>query len=174
MVSRLIAAWPKIRMLLRARRFERIGRRASIGRNVKIARDLRVSIGDRSALRNNVILGGRGELRIGDRTAINEGCILTAMEAITIGSDVMLAPRVYVLDVDHKFDRRDVPISAQGYKIAPVTIGDGVWVGTGAVILRGVTIGEGAVVGANSVVTHDVPPYAIVAGVPARAVKQRP
>lgn len=174
MIARLLSAWPKIRMKLRAGRFSHVGRRASLGRHVQIAGKGRVSIGERSALRDDCILAGTGVIEIGNRTSINQGCILTAMKQIRIGHDVMLAPRVYVLDVDHKFDSRELPISQQGYDIAPVTIGDGAWIGTGAVITRGVTIGEGAIVGANSVVTRDIPPYAIAAGVPARVIRERP
>ncbi|PJK27986.1 acyltransferase [Minwuia thermotolerans] len=96
------------------------------------------------------------------------------MEKVEIGANVMLAPRVYLLDVDHRFERRDIPISKQGYLVRPVRIEDDVWIGTGAVITKGVTIGRGAIIGANSVVTRDVPAYAIAAGVPAMVVKGRP
>lgn len=95
------------------------------------------------------------------------------MEKIEIGADVMIAPRVYILDVDHRFDDRARPISAQGYEIAPIRIQDGVWIGAGAVITKGVTIGEGAVIGANSVVTRDVAPYAIIGRVPAKLIRHR-
>ena len=171
---RLRPYWDKLRLLVRSSRFERAGRRAALGRNVRILGKVRISIGDRSAIRDNVILGGNGRLAIGNRTAINDGCILSVMESVTIGDDVMLAPRVYVLDVDHRFGRRDIPIARQGYTTAPVRIGDGAWIGTGAVVTKGVTIGEGAIIGANSVVTRDIPPYAIAVGVPARVVRERP
>ncbi len=174
MIDRLRAAWPKLRLRLRIGSFAHAGHRASLGRNVQITGKANISLGDRAAIRNDVILAGSGVITIGHRTSINQGCIITAMEQVTIGDDVMLAPRVYILDVDHKFDRRDVPITNQGYEIAPVAIHSGVWIGTGAVITRGVTIGEGAIVGANSVVTHDVPAYSIVAGIPARVIRERP
>ena len=85
----------------------------------------------------------------------------------------MLAPRVYVLDVSHRYSELDVPISQQGYDLASVKIGSNVWVGTGVVITRGVNIGDGAIIGANSVVTKDVPAFMIAAGVPARVIKSR-
>ncbi len=166
--------WAKVRYRLLSRGFESAGRGGSVGRGVQIHAGLTVHLGERVAIREGCFLGGGGTLRIGDRTAINADCILTALEHIEIGSDVMLAPRVYVLDVDHAFSDRAQPISKQGYKIAPVYIGDGVWIGAGAVITRGVTIGEGAIVGANSVVTRDVPPYTIVGGIPAKVIKERP
>lgn len=154
--------------------FDQSGKRGSLGKNITIAPGLKIVAGDRVALRDDVFLAGNGTLHIGDRTSINTGCIITAMESVFIGSDVMLAPRVYVLDVDHRFEDRDVPISQQGYSIAPVVIEDGVWIGANAVITRGVTIGEGAIVGANSVVTKDVDPFAIVGGVPAKPIGMRP
>lgn len=174
MLSRFDTYRQKLRMALHSWRFVSVGRRASLGRNVRLTGTVGVSIGARSALRDNVLLAGNGQIVIGDRTAINEGCIITAMERVTIGNDVMLAPRVYILDVDHAFESRDQPISRQGYKIIPVTIGDGVWVGTGAVITKGVSIGEGAIIGANSVVTRDIPPYTIAGGVPAKLIRARP
>lgn len=173
-LTRLNAYRQKLRMALHRRRFVSVGSRASLGRNVRFTGGVSVSIGTRSALRDNVLLAGYGNIVIGDRTSINDDCMITAMERVTIGNDVMLAPRVYILDVDHAFESRDRPISQQGYTISPVTIGDGVWVCTGAVITKGVSIGEGAIIGANSVVTRDIPPYTIAGGVPARVIKERP
>lgn len=120
--------------------------------------DLTVELGDRVAIRKGCMFGGNGILRIGSRTAINAECILTSIELIEIGEDVMIAPRVCILDVDHRYADISVPINRQGYDVAPVYIESGVWIGTGAVITRGVRIGEGAIIGANSVVVRDVPP----------------
>lgn len=145
-----------------------------MGRNIRFHGNLKIEFGDRVAIRDGCQFGGNGRLRVGDRTSINADCILTAMESIEIGSDVMLAPRVYVLDVDHRFADRSIPIPKQGYDVSPVTIANGVWVGTGAVITRGVIIGEGAIIGANSVVTRDIPPFTIAAGMPARVIRDRP
>lgn len=174
MFRKLTPYLPKIRMQVFKFRFASVGRRAGLGRNVRILGNARIELGDRSTIRDDVQIAGNGELIIGARTVINEECILTAMERIVIGDDVMLAPRVYILDVDHKFERREIPISQQGYTIAPVTIGDGVWIGTGAVITKGVTIGDGAIIGANSVVVSDIPAFTIAGGVPARVIKKRP
>lgn len=164
----------KLRYKVIARGFESAGRGGSLGRGLNIPGNLTVNLGERVAIREGCWFGGRGTLSIGDRTAINAGCILTAMERIEIGSDVMMAPGVYVLDVDHAFPDRTQPISRQGYEIAPVHIGNGAWIGAGAVITRGVTIGEGAIVGANSVVTRDVAPLTIIGGIPAKVIKERP
>lgn len=166
--------WAKLRYRLLSRAFDVAGQGGSIGAGVQISAKLRVELGNHVALRAGCLLAGTGRIRIGDRTAINGDCILTAVEQIEIGSDVMLAPRVYVLDVDHAFADRDRPISSQGYDLSPVRIGDGVWIGAGAIITRGVTIGEGAIIGANSVVTKDIPAYTIAGGSPAKVLKERP
>lgn len=164
----------KLRYLAVGLGFERTGSKGSLGKNVTIAPGLKIYAGDRIAIRDDVFLAGAGQLKIGDRSTINAGCILTAMDSIEIGADVMLAPRVYVLDVDHNFADRNQPISQQGYTIAPVVIEDGVWIGANAVITKGIRIGKGAIVGANSVVTRDVEPFAIVGGVPAKPIAKRP
>lgn len=173
-MARIEPRWDKLRYLWVAQAFEKAGKRGSFGRNIRFHGNLCVELGERVAIRSGCQFGGNGLLRVGDRTAINSECILTALERIEIGSDVMLAPRVYVLDVDHCYADRALPISKQGYDVAPVSIGDGVWIGTGAVVTRGVKIGEGAIIGANSVVTRDIPAYTIAAGIPARVVKERP
>jgi acetyltransferase-like isoleucine patch superfamily enzyme len=120
-----------------------------------------------------VQIGGHGVLEIGAHTSINDQVIITATERVRIGRDVMVAPRAYILDVDHRFDQEGIPISRQGYISQPVDIGNDVWIGAGAIITKGVTVGDGAIIGANAVVTRDVPPNAIVAGSPARVLRMR-
>ena len=88
-----------------------------------------------------------------------------------IGHDVLIASFVYISDHDHGISRESSPHKSV-LTVEAVGIGNSVWIGERAIILKGVTIGEGAIIGAGSVVTKDVPPYTIVAGVPARPIKQ--
>lgn len=93
---------------------------------------------------------------------------------VQIGRYTMLAAGVNVVGDDHRWDEATVPMQFSGRPRQHVTrIGRDVWIGHGAIIRRGVTIGNGAIVGAGSVVTRDVPPYAVVAGVPARPLRRR-
>lgn len=114
-----------------------------------------------------------GSIAIGDRVSINPFCILYGHGGLKIGSDVLIAAHVTIIPANHKFDRTDVIIRKQGESRLGIEIGDDVWIGTGARILDGVTIGTGSVVAAGAIVKDDVPPYTIVAGVPARPIKQR-
>lgn len=113
------------------------------------------------------------QVSIGDHTMINRGCRLLASHFykdvyITIGAHCAIAPEVCFLAAQHDYRDLTLPDIA-----ASITVGDYVWIGARSVILPGVTIGEGAVIGANSVVTHDIPPYTIAAGAPARVIKER-
>jgi len=173
LIARVKPRLSRIRYMWMSHAFEKAGARGSIGRHVQIHGNLRVELGDRVAVRDGCQFGGNGLLRVGDRTVINAECILTAVEQIVIGNDVMIAPRVYILDVNHRFTNRLIPISKQGYDTEPVFIGDGVWIGTGAVVTKGVKIGEGAIIGANAVVTCNIPAYTIAVGMPARVIKER-
>jgi acetyltransferase-like isoleucine patch superfamily enzyme len=92
---------------------------------------------------------------------------------ITIGNFVRIAPYVAMIATNHRFDRLDVPISAQGHNFGPITIEDDVWIGAHVVVTAGVTIGHGSVIGAGSVVTRDIPAYSIAVGAPARVIKSR-
>ncbi len=165
--------FPKIRFFIFHWRFESYGSRCGIESDVRFSGGTRIFLGERVTLRRGVLVSGAGKLTIGDRTTINEDVIISCTDRIEIGSDCMFAPRVYILDVDHKFSDRDVKISNQGYHSAPVKIGSDVWLGAYAVILKGVSIGDGAIVSAHSVVTKDVPPYAIVGGIPAKVIRYR-
>lgn len=139
-----------------------------------------VSIGSRVHICEHAWLNtkddrGNGEptLSIGDGTYIGRFVHINAWREVIIEKDVLIADRVFISDADHKFEDLEIPISRQGdeYK-GSVIIKSGSWLGIGAVILPGVTIGLNSVVGANSVVTKDVPDYTIVAGIPARIIKQ--
>ena len=108
-------------------------------------------------------------IRIGNGTHINSQCILDARGGLTIGDSVSVSHRVNLMTGSH--DYRDTHFKGV---FKPIVIEDYVWIGVGATVLQGVTIGRGAVVCAGAVVTSDVAPYAVVAGVPARQVAQRP
>lgn len=114
-----------------------------------------------------------GSIEIGDDFAINRGAILAAHERISIGDHVMIAEYVSVRDNGHAFADLTRPMRHQDYDVAPIRIGNDVWIGRGAAILKGVSIGDGAIVAANAVVTKDIPPMQIWAGVPARLLRRR-
>jgi acetyltransferase-like isoleucine patch superfamily enzyme len=107
-------------------------------------------------------------LKVGRNTIVGPGTLLDARGTITLGDNVNISSDTRVQTAKHEV--QDPQFTAS---FAPVTIEDRVWVGLSAVILGGVTIGEGAVVAAGSVVTRDVPPYTIAAGVPARVIGER-
>jgi len=149
------------------------GERCSLGKKVSIHGITDVRLADRVTIRDEVTFAGGGIISVGNNTVINNASSITAVSKVTIGSDCMFAANVYILDVDHAFTRTDIPMSKQGYQVAPVIIGSDVWLGTGVVITKGVTIGNGVIVAANAVVTKDVPDLAIVGGVPAKILRYR-
>ena len=135
------------------------GGRVELGRGTTVARGA-------------TLQAERGTLRIGERCHVGIGAIITAKAAVTIGNDTLIAEYVTIRDQDHDHTQPG-PIAADGFLTAPVVIGDGAWIAAKATVLRGVTIGEGAIVAAGAVVTRDVPAGAVVAGIPARVVRQR-
>lgn len=103
---------------------------------------------------------------IGINARINGTC--------TIGNYVMMGTDVVIITRNHAFDRTDIPMMHQGFEEErPVVIGDDVWIGDRVIILPGVHVGDGSIIAAGAVVTHDVPPYAIVGGVPAKVIRMR-
>ena len=113
---------------------------------------------------------GSPSISIGEDFYANVGCHL--LGEIRIGQDVLLGPKVVVWGRDHGLDVGS-PIRLQESNAQPVLIGNDVWIGAGAIVLKGVTIGDGAVVGAGSVVTKDIPAGAIAVGNPAKVVRYR-
>lgn len=110
-----------------------------------------------------------GNLAIGYQTFINAGCRLACGGGLSIGSYCQISARVVFETIDHEL--QPVVGGKRPSLPAPITIGDHVWIGSGAIVLPGVTIGEGAVVAAGAIVTRDVPPRTVVAGVPAKVLR---
>jgi bifunctional N-acetylglucosamine-1-phosphate-uridyltransferase/glucosamine-1-phosphate-acetyltransferase GlmU-like protein len=122
----------------------------------------------------NVLLDEPGEgLKMGDHSNIGAYSYIGCSGYIEIGSHVMLGPRVNLLAERHAADRTDVPMKSQGVLRSFIRIEDDCWIGANATILAGVTVGHGSIVAAGAVVTRDVPPFSVAAGVPARVVKTR-
>src|SRR5215207_6888602 len=107
--------------------------------------------------------------RIGKNAFINYNCVFLDCAPIEIGDDLQMGPAVQLYTAFHPLDR-DTRTAGLEYA-RPIRIGDGVWIGGGAIVLAGVTIGDGSVIGAGSVVRHDVPASAVAAGNPARIIR---
>jgi acetyltransferase-like isoleucine patch superfamily enzyme len=111
--------------------------------------------------------GGRN-LRFGRNVFVNHGCTAMDFGGIEIGDDVMIGPNVHLISSGHPLD----PATRRSQiTTAPIRIGRGVWIAAGAIVLQGVTVGDDAVVAAGAVVTKDVPPRTLVAGVPAQIIR---
>lgn len=131
----------------------------TVGNNARlICKDMAIHSGCKISVKDGA------ELDLGSGY-INDNCEIQCKQKIIIGEGVAIAKDVIIRDFDaHTIEGSD--------SIAPISIGNHVWIGTGAMILKGVTIGNGAVIGARAVVTHDVPANTLVAGVPAIVKKE--
>jgi galactoside O-acetyltransferase len=137
-------------------------------KNGKIILEDDVHIGQLSSIRGfgeDVIV--RQSVHMGRNTTIN------GIGGVEINKDVMFGPNVSILSGNHHFRERDVPIRLQGVSKAKVTIEEDVWLATNVTVIPGVTIGKGSVIGAGAVVTKNIPPYSIAAGVPACVIGTR-
>ncbi len=117
-------------------------------------------------------LGDKPLLRIGDRCLIGRGSHIVAHYSIVIGDDVYTGPYVYITDQNHGYADPDVPIGRQWPRNAAVSIGSGSWLGAGVIVLPGAVIGRNVAVAAGSVVRGTVPDCCVIAGVPARVVRE--
>lgn len=117
-------------------------------------------------------LGDAPVVRIGDRVNIGRGSSIIGHHSIDIGDDVTTGPNVYVTDQNHVYDDIDVPIMRQWPRNDAVSIGAGTWLGTGVIVLPGAHIGRNVAVAAGSVVKGTFPDHCVIAGAPARIVRQ--
>jgi acetyltransferase-like isoleucine patch superfamily enzyme len=111
-------------------------------------------------------------IRIGRDSLVGEYTVIRGQGGVTIGDRVYTSPLVQIVAVNHVFDDPDRSFVEQGITAEGIVIEDDVWIGSGAIICDGVQVGQGAVVAAGAVVTQDVPPHTVVAGVPARVVRE--
>jgi acetyltransferase-like isoleucine patch superfamily enzyme len=172
-------AWPKYvsalavlraQVLLRYARADfgalpRLRGKVTVTNHGRLVAGARLLVDSRS-FRTQINVGPGAHLVLGDDVFINQGADIWAARSIRIGDRVMLGPHVTVADDGAHDIAPDVP-----RRVAPVVIESDAWLGRRAIVMPGVTIGRFAVVGAGSVVTGDVPPCTVVAGVPARVVR---
>ncbi|MER3545461.1 MAG: transferase [Chloroflexota bacterium] len=111
-------------------------------------------------------------IKIGRDGLISEFTVIRGQGGVTIGDRVYTSPFTQIVAVNHVFDDPTRPFIEQGITAQGIVIEDDVWIGSGAIITDGVHIGKGAVIAAGAVVTQDVPPHTVVAGVPARVIKE--
>ncbi|MFF3892822.1 sugar O-acetyltransferase [Streptomyces sp. NPDC001812] len=134
-----------------------------------ILAELLGAVGEQAHVRPPLYVDYGSNITIGARTFVNYNLTALDVAAIVIGEDCQIGPGVQLLTPTHPLEpqpRRDKLEAAQ-----PITIGDNVWIGGGAIVLPGVTIGDNSVIGAGSVVTKDVPPNVVAVGSPARPVR---
>jgi acetyltransferase-like isoleucine patch superfamily enzyme len=114
-----------------------------------------------------------GLVEIGPKTVLGQECTVSAYRRVRIGAQCVIADRAMFIDFDHNVADVELPIRLQGIYARDVEVGNNVWVGYNAQILRGVRVGDNAIIGANSVVTRDIPANAVAAGAPARVIRMR-
>ncbi len=116
----------------------------------------------------------QGWMETGSEVSFGSGChIYEPRAGLSIGEHSMIGGGVLICGVNHGHSDRGIPMRQQPFEAAPIVIGRDVWVGMGAIILPGVTLGDGSIIAAGAVVTSDVPPGAVVSGIPARLAKYR-
>jgi len=137
-----------------------------------------ISAGQQVGIDNGCILwlaaeqGAEPRLQFGDRSYLGPYTFVGSYLPLNVGSNTIIGAHSYLITANHEWKGRQ-PIREQGYRAAPIEIGDDVWIGCHCVILPGVTIGDQAIIGAGAVVTKDVPAGETWGGVPARKIGER-
>src|SRR4051795_9562045 len=173
--ARLIARWAWLKLRLRGRLqtdglcFIAPGVKLEIGRGAVLKLGRWSWLGHGCKVRVH-----EGVCEIGAKTVLGQECTISAFQHVSIGRECVIADRVMLIDFDHGVVEVERPIRLQGIYKRDVRVGNNVWVGYGACILRGVTIGDNAIIGTSAVVTRDVPANSVVAGVPAKVIRKRP
>jgi acetyltransferase-like isoleucine patch superfamily enzyme len=137
-----------------------------------------IEIGDETLVMHGAVLHvynfrdmPQSRIKIGRNSLIGEYSVIRGQGGVTIGDRVYTSPFTQIIAVNHIFDDPKRPFVDQGITAEGIVIEDDVWLGASAVITDGVRVGKGSVVAAGAVVTKDVPPHTVVAGVPARVIK---
>jgi acetyltransferase-like isoleucine patch superfamily enzyme len=176
----MLENWSKLRnLLIRARRvkWRLLGLNAAptaiVFERVTILHPRRVFMGPGSVIGpGSYVKCVPGELHLGESASLGEGCWVSCTERVQIECGALIGPGCHITDANHGFAGSEF-VRNQDRVAAPVTIGEGAWLGAGVKVLAGVRVGRDAVVGAGAVVTKDVPDRAIAVGVPARVISSR-
>ncbi len=155
--------------------FRKLGKGVVFEKGVLVFHPENIEIGDNVYIGHYTILKGyyKNLMVIGDHTWIGQQCFLHSAGGLRIGRAVGIGPGVTILTSQHQVVDRDLPVYFSPLEFAEVVLEDGCDIGAGAIILPGVRIGKGAIIGAGAVVTCDIPPFEIWAGVPARKIGER-
>ena len=151
--------------------FRYIPSRLGVAIRYPLVRRLAKRCGKVVAVFDSVYLFGLRNMEFGDNVSVQPMCYIDASGGLKIGSDVSIAHGTTIMTTDHDYSKPDQNIRDAPVIMAPVLIGNNVWIGAGARILAGVSIGENVVIGAGAVVTKDIPSFTIFAGVPAQQIK---
>jgi len=174
---------PSVNHAIRGRFEYGTGCTVSEGCNLVVSDGACLTLGDRCRIGRYVELGPLGTIRIGDGTSIQDRSIM--LGDVTLGRYCVLSLNVLITSGTHYYDRwpellirdQDARVMADQEMAArhsrPIVLGEDCWVGINAVVMPGVSVGRGCVIGANAVVTKDLDPYCVAAGVPARVIKRR-
>ncbi|MDD3804519.1 MAG: acyltransferase [bacterium] len=154
-----------------------------IGRNSKIFHNVILRAGKRS---KSLIIGddceihsyteirvSGGSIVIGKKSSVNDFGLIISKGDIRIGDCVRIGSHTLIISGNHNFENPDMTVLEQGTRGEGIVIEDDVWIGGGVKILDGVTIGKGSVIAAGAVVTSNIPPYSVAAGLPAKVIKKR-
>ena len=180
----------------------RIHKNVFVGKKVKILEKRYLTIGEKTKIhdgvyidalsREGVLLGnqvvvgrntriectgslsriGKG-VRIGDRSTFGNDCFFGAAGGISIGADVVAGQFIRFHSENHNFNDQNLLIREQGVTSKGIKVGNNCWIGSGAVFLDGVEVGDGCVIAANAVVTRSFPANSIIAGIPAKRIRNR-
>lgn len=144
------------------------------GLQIQVKRGARLSLGRFVWLgQGTKIRCHEGNVEVGAKTVLGQECTISAYRSVRIGEQCVVADRAMFIDFDHSVADVEQPIRRQGIYMRDVVVGNNVWIGYNAQILRGVRVGDNAIIGANSVVTRDIPANAVAAGSPARVLRMR-
>ena len=130
-------------------------------------------VGDNVSIQPDVYLFNVDKLSLGNNVSIHPLSYIEASGGVTIGNDVSVAHGVTIMSESHVYSDINLPIKDQSLSFQEVKICDNVWIGEKAVVRAGRNIGTGSIIGAGAVVTKDVAPFSIMAGVPATVLKKR-
>ncbi len=159
--------------LLHSHKIKAAGRNYFEKGSLHITNQGRLSLGKFNGLSRGYDIEVSGKLILGNHNFFNRNVKIVCLDKIEIGNDCIIADSVHIYDHDHRFEDVTRPIRDQGYVTSPIKIGNNVWIGAKATLLKGVSIGDGVIVAAGSVVRSNLPSNTVCGGVPAKVLKQR-